>query len=135
MSTLELTYSDEDPDAAVHAVAVGLRRYVGVDGGPRAAMAEARAVGAAIIAAHPHSAERDPTSGRTTRGVYADPAHMRELVDRYELVKPPRRVPLGGAGAPGSSVFRVSRCSGRWTEPQATLSGACGLSVSPNRWR
>jgi len=86
VSTLELTYSDEDPDAAVHAVAVGLRRYVGVDGGPRAAMAEARAVGAAIIAAHPHSDERDPTSGRTTRGVYADPAHMRELVDRYELV-------------------------------------------------
>jgi len=61
VSTLELTYSDEDPDAAVHAVAVGLRRYVGVDGGPRAAMAEARAVGAAIIAAHPHSDERDPT--------------------------------------------------------------------------
>lgn len=83
---LELTYSDEDPDAAVHAVAVGLRRYVGGDGGPRAAMAEARAAGAAIIAAHPHSDELDPTPGRTTRGVYADPTHMRELVDRYELV-------------------------------------------------
>ncbi len=65
---LELTYSDEAPDAAVHAVAVGLRRYVGVDGGPRAAMAAARAAGAAIIAAHPHSDELDPTPGRTTRG-------------------------------------------------------------------
>ena len=41
---LELTYSDDDPDAAVHAVAVGLRRYVcrgrrraagGDGGGPR----------------------------------------------------------------------------------------------------
>jgi hypothetical protein len=83
---LELTYSDDDPDAAVHAVAVGLRRFVGVDGGPRAAMAEARAAGAAIIAAHPHSDERDPAPGRTTRGVYVDPTHMRELVDRYELV-------------------------------------------------
>ena len=83
---LELTYSDDDPDAAVHAVAVGLRRYVGVDEGPRAAMAEARAAGAAIIAAHPHSDEIDPTPGRTTRGVYVDPTHMRELVDRYELV-------------------------------------------------
>jgi predicted metal-dependent phosphoesterase TrpH len=83
---LELTYSDDDPDAAVHAVAVGLRRYVGVDAGPRAAMAEARAAGAAIIAAHPHSDEPDPTPGRTTRGVYVDPTHMRELVDRYELV-------------------------------------------------
>jgi predicted metal-dependent phosphoesterase TrpH len=83
---LELTYSDMDADVAVHALAVGLRRYVGVDDGPRAAMAEARAAGAAIIAAHPHGDERDPTPGRTTRGVYLDPAHMRGLVDRYELV-------------------------------------------------
>jgi predicted metal-dependent phosphoesterase TrpH len=83
---LELTYSDMDPDLAVHAVAVGLRRFVGVDDGPRAAMAEARSAGAAIIAAHPHSEERDPTPGRTTRGVYRDPTRMRNLVDRYELV-------------------------------------------------
>jgi predicted metal-dependent phosphoesterase TrpH len=86
MPGLELTYSDVDADRAVHAVAVGLRRFVGVDGGPRAAMAEARAAGAAIIAAHPHSEERDSTPGRTTRGVYRDPTHMRDLVDRYELV-------------------------------------------------
>jgi predicted metal-dependent phosphoesterase TrpH len=83
---LELTYSDMDADVAVHALAVGLRRYVGVDDGPRAAMAEARAAGAAIIAAHPHGEERDLTPGRTTRGVYLDPEHMRDLVDRYELV-------------------------------------------------
>jgi predicted metal-dependent phosphoesterase TrpH len=83
---LELTYSDMDADIAVHALAVGLRRYVGVDDGPRAAMAEARAAGAAIIAAHPHGEERDPSPGRTTRGVYLDPQHMRDLVDRYELV-------------------------------------------------
>jgi predicted metal-dependent phosphoesterase TrpH len=83
---LELTYTDLDPDLAVHALAVGLRRFVGVDDGPRAAMAEARAAGAAIIAAHPHSEERDSTPGRTTRGVYRDPTHMRDLVDRYELV-------------------------------------------------
>jgi predicted metal-dependent phosphoesterase TrpH len=83
---LELTYSDMDPDLGVHAVAVGLRRFVGVDQGPRAAMAEARAAGAAIIAAHPHSEERDPTPGRTTRAVYRDPTHMSELIDRYELV-------------------------------------------------
>jgi len=83
---LELTYTDLDPDLAVHALAVGLRRFVGVDDGPRAAMAEARAAGAAIIAAHPHSEERDSTPGRTTRGVYRAPTHMRDLVDRYELV-------------------------------------------------
>ena len=84
---LELTYSDMDADRAVHAVAVGLRRFVGVDEGPRAAMAEARAAGAAIIAAHPHSQdERDPSPGRTTRGVYRDRTRMRDLVDRYELV-------------------------------------------------
>ncbi len=86
MAGLELTYNDEDADRAVHAVAVGLRRFVGVDGGPRAAMAEARAAGAAIIAAHPHADERDPTPGRTTRGVYTDPSHLRDVVDRYELV-------------------------------------------------
>jgi predicted metal-dependent phosphoesterase TrpH len=83
---LEPTYSDMDADLAVHALAVGLRRYVGVDDGPRAATAEARAAGAAIIAAHPHGEERDPTPGRTTRGVHRDPTRMRDLVDRYELV-------------------------------------------------
>jgi predicted metal-dependent phosphoesterase TrpH len=66
---LELTYSGEDPDAAVHAVAVGLHRYVGVDAGPRAAMADARAAGAAIIAAHPHSDEPDPRPARTPRRI------------------------------------------------------------------
>src|SRR5581483_7691958 len=50
------------------------------------AMAEARAAGAAIIAAHPHGDERDATPGRMTRGVCLDPEHMRDLVDRYELV-------------------------------------------------
>ena len=49
-------------------------------------MAEARSAGAATIAAHPHGEERDPTPGRTTRAVYLDPAHMRDLVDRYEAV-------------------------------------------------
>jgi predicted metal-dependent phosphoesterase TrpH len=83
---LELTYSDLEPDRAFHAVAVGLRRFVGVDGGPRAAMAEARAAGAAIIAAHPHSDQTDPVPGRTTRGFYRTPSRMRDLVDRYELV-------------------------------------------------
>jgi hypothetical protein len=86
MPGLELTYNDAEPDRAVHAVAVGLRRFVGVDDGPRAAMAEVRAAGAAIIAAHPHADEHDPTPGRTTRGVYADRSHLRDLVDRYELV-------------------------------------------------
>ena len=108
MPGLELTYSDVDADRAVHAVAVGLRRFVGVDGGPRAAMAEARAAGAAIIAAHPHAEERDPTPGRTTRGVYADPAHMRDLVDRYELVEPPQRLRVGGARAAAERGLR--RC-------------------------
>ena len=30
--------------------------------------------------------EYSRNSGRTTRGVFRDPTHMRELVDRYELV-------------------------------------------------
>jgi hypothetical protein len=43
-------------------------------------MTEARAAGAAIIAAHPHSNEVDPTPGRTTRG----PVDRYELVNRHE---------------------------------------------------
>src|SRR5262249_27416899 len=48
---LELTYDDVDPRQAAHAVAVGLRRFVGLENGLDAALAEARGAGAALIAA------------------------------------------------------------------------------------
>jgi PHP domain-containing protein len=56
---LELTYNDTDPAAAAHAVAVGLREFVSVDGGIEEALRTARVAGAATIAAHPYDVEPD----------------------------------------------------------------------------
>ena len=56
---LELTFNDADPDLAAHVLAVGLEEWVSMEDGPEEAMREARAQGAAVIAAHPH----DDTSG------------------------------------------------------------------------
>ncbi|HEY0415035.1 MAG TPA: PHP domain-containing protein [Gaiellaceae bacterium] len=81
---LELTYDDPDPLRAGHAVAIGLRSYVDVSAGLEPALAEARAAGAALVAAHPYS----PTDlGVATRGTAAFAARpeLAALVDRFEL--------------------------------------------------
>src|SRR5215470_6642400 len=54
---LELTYNDPDPSVAAHAVAVGCRKFVGVDDGFDVALVQAREAGAALIAAHPYVQE------------------------------------------------------------------------------
>jgi predicted metal-dependent phosphoesterase TrpH len=64
---LELTYNDPNPDRAGHAVAVGLQSFVCMDEGPAAAIEEARAAGAAILAAHPH--DFGPTAAVPSRRV------------------------------------------------------------------
>src|SRR5262245_38012794 len=51
---LELTDHHADPRHAAHAVAVGLRQFVGIDQGLDAALEEASAAGAVLIAAHPY---------------------------------------------------------------------------------
>lgn len=81
---LELTYNDLDPARAAHAVAVGLREFVGVDGGPESAMGAAREAGAAIIAAHPFRPP-GPSSPRNTQRFARDWRELADLVDRYEL--------------------------------------------------
>jgi predicted metal-dependent phosphoesterase TrpH len=83
---LELTYNDPDPDRAAHALAIGIEQFVGVDDGPEQAMREARGLGAAIIAAHPHAGEGDPIPTRTTRAFWREIDRMRPLVDRYEVI-------------------------------------------------
>jgi len=83
---VELTDSDPDPDRAAHALAVGLDRLVTLDHGLPAALREARAAGAATIAAHPHSSEQDSIPGRTTRRFSREPDRLRPLIDRYELI-------------------------------------------------
>jgi hypothetical protein len=64
---LELTYNDPNPDRACHAVAVGLHSLVAMDDGPAAAMEQARAAGAAILAAHPHDSGPTPAVPSPTR--------------------------------------------------------------------
>jgi hypothetical protein len=83
---LELTYGDADPDVAAHAVAIGLERPVGLGDGLESALREARGMGAALIAAHPHGSEGDPIPLRTTRRFSRDLGTLRPLVDRFELI-------------------------------------------------
>jgi predicted metal-dependent phosphoesterase TrpH len=82
----ELTYDDVDPRRGAHAVAVGLRSFVSVDDGLLPALEQARAHGAALIAAHPYSIRAAATAHRATAGWAADWTRLRPHVDRIELV-------------------------------------------------
>ena len=83
---LELTFNDNDPRFAAHALAIGVHRFVSPDAGLEAALAEARGAGAALIAAHPYSAEAAAatTRAKTARWAY-EWRSLRTLVDRFEL--------------------------------------------------
>jgi predicted metal-dependent phosphoesterase TrpH len=82
---LELTYDDPDPLRAGHAVAVGLRSFVGVSFGLEPALAAARERGAALVAAHPYTPEQAVGTSRGTGAFAARPAELGRLVDRFEL--------------------------------------------------
>ena len=82
---LELTYNDLDPYLAAHAVALGCRAYVSVDGGVDVALARARSEGAALIAAHPFRNRRASSPGRATMRFARDWRALAPLVDRWEL--------------------------------------------------
>lgn len=81
---LELTYDDPDPLEAAHAVAIGLRSYVDLDGGLDVALVSARAHGAALVAAHPYSPSELMVATRGTAAFAARP-ELAALVDRFEL--------------------------------------------------
>jgi predicted metal-dependent phosphoesterase TrpH len=82
---LELTYNDLDPYLAAHAVALGCRAFVSVDGGLDAALARARGEGAALIAAHPFRTRRASSPARTTLRFAREWRTIAPLVDRWEL--------------------------------------------------
>jgi len=82
---VELTWDDVDETRAAHAVVVGLDRFVGLDDGLPAALETARMHGAAVIAAHPHAAQRDTIPGRTTQRWWLD-GQLRSLAHRFELI-------------------------------------------------
>ncbi len=81
---LELTFNDEDPVKAAHAVAIGLRQFVSVDDGIAGAMRTAADAGAAVIAAHPYDSEPATAKGRLTRR-FARDSGLRGLAHRFEL--------------------------------------------------
>ena len=69
---------------AAHAVAIGCREHVDLDGGIELAMLRARRSGAAIVAAHPHTGDGGHR-GAGTRRFSKDWRELATLVDRYEL--------------------------------------------------
>jgi predicted metal-dependent phosphoesterase TrpH len=82
---LELTYDDADPRRAAHALALGLRRFVGLDRGLEPALADARARGAALVAAHPYTLAATATAPRTTARFAEEPDWAAGAVDRFEV--------------------------------------------------
>jgi len=82
---LELTFNDLDPYLAAHAVALGCRAFVSVDGGIDAALARAREEGAALVAAHPFRTRRANSPARATMRFSRDWRALAPLVDRWEL--------------------------------------------------
>jgi len=114
---LELTYDDpSDSTRSAHAVAVGLERFVSLERGIGAAMEEARAAGAALIAAHPHGAVPDTIPGRTTRRFWRDP-ELRTLAHRFELINRHRVfawVAASGLPAVANGDFHVPEHVDTW---------------------
>jgi len=81
---LELTYDDDDPLQAGHAVALGLRAFADVRSGLERALASARASGAALVAAHPYAPDQLEGATRGTAAFAARP-ELQKQVDRFEL--------------------------------------------------
>jgi predicted metal-dependent phosphoesterase TrpH len=82
----ELTYEDDVPEDAAHVVAVGTRRFYGLDEGLDTALDAARDDGALLIGAHPYTPETASASLRGTARLAANPEWAREAVHRLELV-------------------------------------------------
>jgi 3',5'-nucleoside bisphosphate phosphatase len=120
---LELTYDDLDPAVAAHALAVGLRSFVGLERGLERALADARELGAALIAAHPYPLELAPTAPRTTARYAATPEWAADAVDRFELVNR-HEVFEWVARARGRRACRLSPPGSRCGSPAPRLPGS-----------
>jgi 3',5'-nucleoside bisphosphate phosphatase len=114
---LELTHEEPDPAASGHAVAVGLRSFVGVAGGLEPALRAARARRAALVAAHPYLPHEAAASPRATAAFAADPRRWAPLVDRFELFNRHTLFPwVAEAGLPGIATgdFHVPEHLATW---------------------
>jgi len=83
---LELTHEPPEPEAAGHALAIGLHEFVGMGAGLEEALRAARAQGAALVAAHPYALDDALTGTRPTAAFATDPARWAPLLDRFELL-------------------------------------------------
>jgi 3',5'-nucleoside bisphosphate phosphatase len=82
---LELTYDALDARRAAHALALGIRRFVGLEEGLDNALAEARERGAALIAAHPYTLVASAGAPRATARFAEEPEWAAQAVDRFEV--------------------------------------------------
>jgi hypothetical protein len=88
---LELTFDDGDPARAAHALAVGLRTFVGLEDGLDPALRQAADAGALLIGAHPYALDAARNSHRGTARFAEQPdwaagaLHRFELVNRYDV--------------------------------------------------
>jgi predicted metal-dependent phosphoesterase TrpH len=113
---LELTYDDHDPARAAHAVAVGLRTLVTLDGGLAPALTAAREAGAALVAAHPYPPDEARRAHRGTAAWAVEGRSAAHLVDRYELVNRRDVFPwVAQAGLPGVACGDFHRPEHLWT--------------------
>ena len=81
---LELTWDDR-PERSAHALAVGVRDWIGVDDGLEQALQAAEAAGAALIGAHPYTLEATVGAPRATARFSEEREWSREVLHRFEL--------------------------------------------------
>ena len=81
---LELTW-DDCPERCAHALAVGVREWIGVDDGLEQALQAAEAAGAALIGAHPYTLEATVDAPRTTARFSEELEWSRDVLHRFEL--------------------------------------------------
>ena len=81
---LELTWDDR-PERSAHALAVGIRAWIGVDDGLEQALQAAEAGGAALIGAHPYTLEATVDAPRTTARFAEELEWSRDVLHRFEL--------------------------------------------------
>ncbi len=81
---LELTW-DDSPERSAHALAVGVRDWIGIDDGLEQALQAAEAAGAALIGAHPYTLEATVGAPRTTARFSEEREWSRKVLHRFEL--------------------------------------------------
>ena len=82
---LELTYDDPDPRRAAHALALGVRGFVGLDHGLDGALAKARDQGAALVGAHPYTLVATAGASRSTARFAEESDWAAKALDRLEI--------------------------------------------------